>query len=176
MARFVTMGDVSWLGERSTHGGFDRVPLPITAGSLWLCGKHAIAPDVDFARRRTSADVVVCLVEEHELADRYPEYVAWLRENDGDAAVWFPIHDLGAPGVREARLLLGELSERLHAGDNIVMHCAAGIGRAGTMAVCLLMALGVGKDDALATVAAARPMAGPEAGAQLDLVEALAVR
>ena len=167
---------MEWLGPRGRDGGIDTLPLPIPTGGISMCGKHAIAPDVDFASRRTSADVVVCLVEEHELADRYPEYVAWLRENDGDAAVWFPIHDLGAPGVREARLLLGELSERLHAGDNILMHCAAGIGRAGTMAVCLLMALGVGKDDALATVAAARPMAGPEAGAQLDLVEALAVR
>jgi protein-tyrosine phosphatase len=167
---------VSWLGERSTHGGFDRIPLPIDTASLWLCGKHAVAPDVDFARRRTGAAVVVCLVEEHELTDRYPEYVQWLRDHDGDEALWFPIHDLGAPPVREARLLVAELVERLHSGQNLLMHCGAGIGRAGTLAACVLMGFGVGKYDALATVAAARPMAGPEAGAQLDLVEALAVR
>jgi protein-tyrosine phosphatase len=78
--------------------------------------------------------------------------------------------------VREARLLVAELVERLHSGQTLLVHCGAGIGRAGTLAACVLMGLGVPKDDALSTVAAARPMAGPEAGAQLDLVEALAVR
>lgn len=152
------------------------MPLPKDEGALWLCGKHAIGPDHAFAMHRTGASVVVCLVQEHELEDRYPAYLQWLKANDGDAAVWFPIHDLSAPSVRDTRIFIAELVERLGAGDRILMHCAAGIGRAGTMAVCLLMALGVGKDEALATVAAARPMAGPEVGAQLDLVEALAVR
>jgi protein-tyrosine phosphatase len=54
------------------------------------------------------------------------------------------------------------------------VHCAAGIGRAGTTAVALLMLLGVEIDDALATVRANRPMAGPEVGAQLDLITELA--
>jgi hypothetical protein len=38
------------------------------------------------------------------------------------------------------------------------------------------MSMGVGLDDAVAIVAANRPMAGPEAGAQRDLLEALAQR
>ena len=125
---------------------------------------------------RTDTNVVVCLVHDHELSERYPAYLEWLRANDGDAALWFPIHDLGAPSPREARPFLAELVERLAAGDRLLMHCAAGIGRAGTMAVCALMMLGMGREEALDTVAAARPMAGPEVGAQLDLVNALAVR
>jgi protein-tyrosine phosphatase len=55
----------------------------------------------------------------------------------------------------------------------VLLHCGAGIGRAGTVAAGLLMALGTPMDAALATVAAHRPMAGPEAGGQVELLEAL---
>ena len=56
----------------------------------------------------------------------------------------------------------------------MLVHCGAGIGRAGTLAVCLLMEHGVAADDALALVARHRPMAGPEVGAQRELVDELA--
>ena len=56
------------------------------------------------------------------------------------------------------------------------MHCAAGIGRTGTMAVCVLVAFGTPLDEALRIVGEARPMAGPEVGAQRELVEAFAAR
>ena len=46
--------------------------------------------------------------------------------------------------------------------------CRAGIGRTGTMTVCLLMMLGMEPQAALAHVAAHRPMAGPEVGAQRE--------
>jgi hypothetical protein len=36
------------------------------------------------------------------------------------------------------------------------------------------MTMGVGPDDALAVVGQHRPMAGPEAGAQRELIDALA--
>lgn len=54
-----------------------------------------------------------------------------------------------------------------------VLHCGAGIGRAGTIAAALLMRGGLSHDEALARVASSRPMAGPEAGAQRDLLVAL---
>ena len=39
-------------------------------------------------------------------------------------------------------------------------------GRAGTVVVCILMVMGIERDEALRTVVAHRPMTGPEAGAQ----------
>ncbi|MEX0848055.1 MAG: protein-tyrosine phosphatase family protein, partial [Ilumatobacteraceae bacterium] len=54
------------------------------------------------------------------------------------------------------------------------VHCAAGIGRAGTTAVALLVLLGMTVDDALQHVRAHRPMAGPEVGSQLQFVRAVA--
>ena len=88
--------------------------------------------------------------------------------------MWFPIADLHAPALAEVRPLLDDVVGRLDAGEHLLVHCGAGIGRAGTIAVCILMLHGLTAPDALALVAAHRPMAGPEVGAQRQLVEALA--
>jgi len=165
---------VTWLGERGRDGGIDTIPLPIATGTLSLCGKHVVGPDPVAALQRADATTMVCLVEAHELSDRYPDYLTWLGEHAGAGAVWFPIHDLHAPPLERARHLLTDLVARLRRDERLLMHCAAGIGRAGTMAVCVLIELGVPADEALDIVAAARPMAGPEAGTQMDLVRALA--
>ena len=167
---------LGWLGERGRDGGIDTLPLPIESGALSLCGKHAVGPDHFGALDRCGATTVVCLVEPHELQDRYPEYVAWLRKNNGGSAVWFPIHDLHAPGVDAAAGLLDDLVMRVRRGEHLLVHCAAGIGRAGTIAACVLVRLGMHVDAALAHVAAHRPMAGPQAPEQLELIEAVAAR
>ena len=164
----------TWPGPRSRDGGIDPVPLPIDSGALSLCGKHAIGPDHAGALERAGATTVVCLVEAHELDDRYPEYLAWLHEHRGHDAVWLPVHDLHAPSLDRALPFLDDLVVRLLRGEGLLMHCGAGIGRAGTMATCLLVELGVPAQEALALVAASRPMAGPEVGSQLDLVNELA--
>jgi protein-tyrosine phosphatase len=56
----------------------------------------------------------------------------------------------------------------------MLVHCAAGIGRAGTTAAAICMMLGFDMDDALKHVRMHRPMAGPEAGTQLQFIEELA--
>jgi protein-tyrosine phosphatase len=143
------------------------------AGRLWLCGKHHIGPDVHRVRAHTDNATVVCLVQRHELTDRYDSYVQWLETNHNGDAIWYPVHDLGAPGVEHAAELFVEIRDRLRNGENFVVHCAAGIGRAGTTAVGVLMVLGMPAEEAVAHVRAHRPMAGPEAGAQNDLIRDL---
>jgi protein-tyrosine phosphatase len=165
---------MAWPSERSLHGGVDEIPLPRGPGRLWLCGKHYIAPDPDAALTSVGASTAVCLNEEYELLDRYPGYVAWLRAQPPPRALWFPIPDLHAPQLAAAMDLLDQLLGRLDAGQSLLLHCGAGIGRAGTVAVGVLMRMGLPCEDALALVAAHRPMAGPEVGAQRDLVELLA--
>ncbi len=160
----------SWLNDRQRDGGVDRIPLPQGIdGELRLCGKHAAASRHDAA----PWDTVVVLVERHEIDRRYPHYTAWL-DGAGDRVLWFPIHDLHAPAIAEAAPVVAEIARRLRGGHLVLMHCAAGMGRAGTMAACVLVALGATADEALRIVATARPGAGPEAGAQRELVAALA--
>lgn len=175
---------LGWLGSRGRDGGIDVVPLPVGSGVLSICGKHAIGPDPEAALLRSGATTVVCLVEQHELADRYPQYVNWLRSNttrpdgaafrSGERAVWLPVHDLHAPSAAQAVRLVDDLLGRLRRGEHLLVHCGAGIGRAGTVAACLLIALGMGHDAALEHLARHRPMAGPEVGAQRELVRTIA--
>jgi protein tyrosine phosphatase len=135
-----------------------------------------VGPDPEDALRRTGATTIVCLNETPELIGRYPHYVAWLRANEPTRAVWAPMPDLHAPPVESALPLLDALGRRLASGEGLLVHCGAGIGRAGTLAAAVLMSMGTPLHDALAVVADHRPMAGPEAGPQRDLLDALALR
>src|SRR3954454_6671590 len=117
----------SWPSPRARHGGVDEVPLPGSRGRLWLCGKHYIGPDPEAALLEVGATTVVCLNEAHELEDRYPDYVGWLRAHHPGRAVWLPVPDLGAPTIDLAMELLAELRRRLDDGEHIVVQCGAGV-------------------------------------------------
>jgi protein-tyrosine phosphatase len=160
---------MTWPSARARHGGIDEIPLPGVAGRLWLCGKHAVGPDHEVALAEVQATTIVCLTQVAELDERYPDYLAWLR-SEPEHAIWHPIHDLHAPPLAVADELVEAIVARLAAGERIILHCAAGIGRSGTIAVCVLVELGVELEEALAIVAANRPMAGPEVGSQRELV------
>ena len=161
-----------WPTGRSIDGGIDEVPFP-GSGRLSLCGKHVVGPDPRGALSRADATVVVCLTERHELADRYPEYIEWLEKNPASSR-WYATPDLHALGLSDTLRTIAELNRLLDEGHHLLIHCGAGIGRAGTLATCLLMSRGSSASEALSIVALHRPMAGPEAGAQRQLIEAVA--
>lgn len=158
---------MSWLTDRQRHGGLDPVAVP-GVGTLWLCGKHLIAPDPEAVLDESGSGAVWCLNHEHELVDRYPGYVSWLRTDE--RARWSPIHDLGVAPVDQMQSTVHGVLGDLNACGSVVVHCAAGMGRAGTVAVLVLITAGVLADEARRLVAEARPGAGPESGAQADLV------
>ena len=158
-------------------GGINDVSVPGLAGRLWLCGKHVIGPDVEATMLRVAADHVVCLVREHELEGRYDQYVEWLKietRQTETRATWYPIHDLSSPPLAEILPLYRDVADRVRSGETVVAHCAAGIGRAGTLAVAVCQLLGMNLETALTHVRLHRPGAGPEVGTQLDAVTELA--
>ena len=169
--------ELGWLSPRQRDGGIDRIPLPpAVPGQLWLSGKHAIAPLLGFGPGTNHNTTlgwsrVVCLTERHELVERYPDYVRWL-DQAGEQSLWWPIPDMHAPTFDAMLPFVDDLAMRIRRGDSLLVHCGAGIGRAGTTAVCVLIRLGMDAGTAEQTVAANRPMAGPEVGAQRDLVSA----
>lgn len=159
-------------------GGVHQIPLEGVPGELWLCGKHAIAPDphglFDRIGRLDRVPRVVCLVEPHELAGRYDDYARWL--GTSDSAEWFPIHDLTSPPIDEVWPLYSTVWQHIGEGEVVVAHCAAGIGRAGTLAVAMCLMNGMDLAEAMSHVRRHRPGAGPEAGSQLAMLEELAGR
>ena len=168
------------LSRQQLDGGIDRVPLPSdVAGALFLCGQHAIGRDHVAVRgeirRVVGRDpVVVCLVEAGELRGRYDEYADWLDAGGEGSAMYWPIADMHAPAAEAMLDFVDGLVRRLRLGEALLVHCAGGIGRTGTTAICLLIRLGVDRGDAERTVAKARPGAGPEVDSQRALVDAFA--
>jgi protein-tyrosine phosphatase len=152
----------------------DRVPLPRTTGALWLCARNDVGPDPEAALAWAQASTIVCLNRIDELAVRFPDYVEWLRSNIGTRAIWYPIENFRAPSARSVMPVVRMITDRLERGEGVVMHCAAGQGRAGTMATCVLMALGASTADAVRTVATHRVFAGPGSASQWALVEGVA--
>jgi len=109
---------------------------------------------------RLGIDRIVCLQQSEELgALRPPETLAERERavlDRGIAFVHEPIEDFGAPDHEQAKRLVALLTSRLEAGEQIAMHCWAGLGRAGTIASCLLVARGLEPRDAVRAVRQAR--------------------
>ena len=103
---------------------------------------------------RTGVRTVVCLAPRSEVAELAPEYHAALAKG-GLPFRWMlvPMRNFGLPedpaGFRRD---IAALAQDVRGGDVVLLHCAAGLGRTGTAAACLLKALGMGADEALQSV------------------------
>jgi len=150
---------------------------PGIAGALVLRSMPGLGEDFSAATdeiTRCRIGRVVCLAPADEVSRRSPAYaaaiaagrVAWTHEP-------FAVADGGVPDDPEAFWALAQrLAVALRAGDRILIHCAAGIGRTGMLATCVLLALGVGAEPAGAAVRAAGSR--PETRLQFELVRGLA--
>ena len=103
---------------------------------------------------------VISLIEQHEFSILG---VAHLPHRFEVAPFdWYhcPITDLGAPGTRfESQFahIESELLAQLGRGEKVLLHCAAGLGRAGTIAARLLIGVGKLPVDAIGEIRSARP-------------------
>lgn len=87
----------------------------------------------------------------------------------------FPIVDHGVPGdMNYYRRVATAIDRRLCAGQAIVIHCRAGLGRAPSLAVCALIEGGVHPDEAILRVGRARGRPVPETDEQLAFIRAFA--
>jgi len=164
-------------GERyRASGGVHVVPVAGLDGSLILCGLDAIGPDPGGLLSAVEADLVVCLQTDVELDRRFPDYLVWLADPPSHDAVRLPTEDHLVADDDAVGALVGDIVGRMSRGQRIVVHCGAGWGRAGVVAVLVMCAAGAQIDAALRDLRSARPAAGPQSADQDLQIERLAGR
>lgn len=133
-----------------------RLP-PQVPGQVWLGPMPGRFDSWDRFRadaQRTQLHTVVCLAPRTEVAELAPEYHHALTHGQLPFR-WMhvPMRNFGLPedpaGFRRD---IAAIAQQVRGGDAVLLHCAAGLGRTGTAAACLLKALGLEADEALQRV------------------------
>ena len=139
---------------------------PSTLGAPWEQGlEEDLAAIVAQGGR-----VLVCLLEEQELAALRIRDLPARAAAHGLTVLREPVVDGGVPTLRSARALVARM---VAAGaEPIVVHCRGGLGRSGAIAGCYLRALGVPAGEALERLRRARGPSCPETPRQRELVRA----
>lgn len=137
---------------------FRSLPLPPGLnGHLWLSSMpgrlESWGAFLDEARR-CDLNLVVCLNPLEEVAGLSPSYHKAIAEGRLPFR-WqhLPMRDFGlGAGPAAFRLGVEQLTQGLRLGERVLLHCAAGFGRTGTVAACVLKQAGLDRDGALALV------------------------
>lgn len=132
-----------------------KVALPIsTPGTLLLHsmpGRFESWQDFVDAAGVEGVEQIVSLTSFSEIQEKAPGYAtAIAHENVPFERVEVAIADYGVPADGQAfAATVQQAAESLNEGNTILVHCAAGIGRTGLFASCLLQALGLNTDEAV---------------------------
>jgi ADP-ribosyl-[dinitrogen reductase] hydrolase len=146
---------------KSAHGLAGQLGMTFAPGkrAQGLDGHwdRALATDLARLRKEYATDVLVSLIEPHELELLH---IPNLQEAATDAGITverFAIRDGGVPSdTAKFATLVERTVEHLRAGRTVVIHCRGGLGRTGLLAAACLRALGVDARRAIELVRVAR--------------------
>ncbi|MFO0547341.1 MAG: protein-tyrosine phosphatase family protein [Polyangiaceae bacterium] len=148
-------------------------PSPHSSGGAW---DRDLGLDLDRLKHHERVDLLVSLIEEHELRLLGIERLVEEANARDLALVRFPVRDGDVPrDVPSALALVEDAAARARDGASVVFHCRGGLGRAGTFAASALVSLGLEPREAIERVRAVRPGA-LETAAQERFVLALGSR
>ncbi len=109
--------------------------------------------------RAAKLDHVICLLEARELS--WSEETFELRRLSMEAVgLQFhsvPFEDFTAPSSSDMEAILAIVKPALSRGERTLLHCMAGLGRAGTACACVLVDQGMKAADAISLVRWVRP-------------------
>ena len=106
-----------------------------------------LANDIKFINETHQINTIVCLLNKYELRtiginlEEYQKLCQFYKIK----LIVYPIIEMSAPTENFDKFhngLIRNLIEELISNHNILIHCRGGIGRAGTIACCLLLVLG----------------------------------
>ena len=154
---------------------FRALELPPTAsGQVWLNAMPGrLEPWPQFLQEAATRGIheVLCLNPMFEVQRLSPTYAQAIAEGRLPFR-WthLPMQDFGlATEVTSYRAAVDTLAQTVAAGGVVLVHCAAGIGRTGTTAACLLKRLGLSTAASLQRVLDAG--SNPESALQRGLID-----
>jgi len=126
-------------------------------GTLWLSsmpGRLESWSAFEADALRAQLALVVCLTPMSEVAELSPQYQgAIARGTTPFRWLHLPMRNFGLPADGAVfRDGMARVADALRGGDAVLLHCAAGMGRTGTAAACVLKSLGLPAADALQRV------------------------
>lgn len=158
--------------------------LPGKIGITLAPGKHAgsksgtrwerdLALDLDQLVRRHRMGMQVCLLEDEELVRLKIANLVEEAVRRGVKVLRLPIPDGGVlPSGEPVEQLVEQILAAASTGTNVVIHCMGGLGRAGTVGGCALVAYGMPAEDALARLRERRGPNCPETEGQRAFIRA----
>jgi len=112
-------------------------------------------------------DVLVSALTDSELAELHLTAEPEMARQAGLTYISCPIPDRGVPpAAAPITDFIGHLEERLSAGQFLVVHCRAGIGRSSLIAAAVLVREGLGPTEAWERISTARGFQVPDTEAQ----------
>jgi protein-tyrosine phosphatase len=153
--------NIYWMDD-SQSGRIGIMPRP--RGGDWL-------EDEIRALRESRVDVIVSLLEKHEINELDLQDEPVYCDANGIIYLSMPIVDRGVPeSGRETLDFACRLKDFLEEGKNLVIHCRQGIGRSAVMAAAVLALRGMPAETTLELIAQARGCSVPDTGQQRDWV------
>jgi protein-tyrosine phosphatase len=115
------------------------------AGSVRGRWERDLATDMRELEEEHEADILVSLMKDHEYRGyQIPELLE--QDSIGNIEILrFAIKDMSVPQEAESEkfeTFVEDVVQWLQQGKNVVVHCRGGLGRTGTLAACVLVALG----------------------------------
>ncbi|MFN0072369.1 MAG: dual specificity protein phosphatase family protein [Chloroflexota bacterium] len=118
------------------------------ANTLAAC----IYPESDLELAELAGIGITLLVNLHERAHSTESL-----ERHGLRQLHLPVPDLAPPTVEQIQIGITEIGSALAKNTNVVVHCAAGLGRTGTLLACYYVQRGLSAERAIDHIRTLRP-------------------
>lgn len=138
---------VDWLKSvKLPHSG--RIGMTFAPGKKGYAGEgfywdRDLALDLTRLREQFQIEAIVCLMEEHELAEYKLPNLLDEAAHRGMLTKHYPVIDVSAPAsIARCAEVVDWVLGLANQGKNVVVHCRGGLGRTGLLAACCLARIG----------------------------------